>query len=90
MLSAPNLLYELPVEVPMLDPFEVLKALHALAAVDEVRAVEVEKFARIIGAPLEEVREVLAALRRMDYVSFSGGRVYLTEIGIMKISSLFC
>ena len=68
----------------------MLKALHALAAVDEVRAVEVERFARIIGAPLEEVEEVLAALRRMDYVSFSGERVYLTEIGIMKISSLFC
>jgi|YelNatPaOPRAMG01_1025707.scaffolds.fasta_scaffold80561_2 DNA-binding IclR family transcriptional regulator len=74
----------------MLDPFELLKALHALAAVDEGRAVEVEKVASIVGAPSGEIEEALSVLRRMEYVCISGKKVYLTEIGIMKISSLFC
>jgi len=86
-----SLLYEARYrEDLMLDPFEVLKALHALAAVDEVRAVDIRAFAKILGAPLEEVKEVLSTLSKMDYVSFSGERVYLTEIGVLKISSLFC
>lgn len=74
----------------MLDPFELLKVLHALAAVDEARAVEVGKVAGIMGAPSGEIEEALRVLRKMEYVSISGEKVYLTEMGIMKISSLFC
>lgn len=74
----------------MLDPFELLKTLHALAAVDEARAVRIEEVARILGAPFGEIEEVLRVLREMRYVVLAGSRVYLTELGIMKISSLFC
>ncbi|MCS7104127.1 MAG: hypothetical protein NZ954_00990 [Thermofilaceae archaeon] len=74
----------------MLDPFEILKTLHALSAVDEYRAIEVELLAKIIGVTPREIDDALKVLRGMDYVILNGPKVYLTELGIMKISSLFC
>lgn len=74
----------------MLDPFEILKTLHALSAVDEYRAIEVELLAKIIGVTPREIDDALNVLRGMDYVILNGPKVYLTELGIMKISSLFC
>ncbi|MEM0024431.1 MAG: hypothetical protein QW407_04240 [Thermofilaceae archaeon] len=73
-----------------MDPFELLKALHALAAVDEARAIEVAKLCGIVGVPPEELNETLKSLREMNYVVLVENRVFLSELGILKVSSFFC
>lgn len=73
-----------------LDPFELLKVLHALSAVDEARAVSPGKLVSILRAPQQELEEALETLCEMKYVVRSGDRFFLSELGIMKISSLFC
>jgi len=76
--------------VAAVDPFELLKVLHSLSAVDESRAVELGLLTRLLGADERSLAEALQSLARLSYVSIEGGRVYLTELGILKISSLFC
>lgn len=73
-----------------MDPFELLKALHALAAVDENRAIEVAKLSGIVGAPPHELYEALKSLREMNYVVLVENRIFLSELGILKVSSFFC
>ena len=74
----------------MVDPFELMKTLHALSAVDASRAVHVEKLGSLLQAPRRELDEALKALLDMQYVSIVDDRIFLTELGILKISSLFC
>lgn len=76
--------------VHSMDPFELLKTLHALAAVDESRAVDVMKLSGMIGVSPQELNETLKSLCEMNYVVLVGGRVFLSELGILKVSSLFC
>lgn len=73
-----------------MDPFELLKILHALAAVDEARAVDVVKLGGMIGASQQELHETLKSLCEMNYVVLVGSKVFLSELGILKVSSLFC
>ncbi len=74
----------------MVDPFELLKALHALSAVDADRAVRLDKLSSLMQAPRGELDEALRSLADMKYVEVVDDKVFLTELGILKISSLFC
>lgn len=74
----------------MVDPFELLKVLHALSAVDEARAVDIEKVTKIVMSTASELDAQLRVLQEMNYIVISNARVYLTELGVMKINSLFC
>ena len=74
----------------MVDPLALLNALHSLSAVDERRAVSVDQLSRILGVAVEELEESMRVLCNMKYVIVRGSRVYLSELGILKISSTFC
>lgn len=75
----------------MVDPIRLLGALHALSAVDEERAVEIQYLSKVLGVEVDKVHEALATLRDMNYVNVVRDTlVYLTKLGIMKINSTFC
>lgn len=74
----------------MIDPLKLLNALHSLSAVDESRAVSVGQLSRILGVGMKELEEPLRVLHSMRYIVMRGTRVYLSELGILKVSSLFC
>jgi len=74
----------------LIDPLKLLNTLHSLSAVDEARAVSLNQLSRILGVDPRELEEPLHILHAMEYVIIKGTRVYLSELGILKISSTFC
>lgn len=74
----------------MLDPFELLKTLHSLSAVEESKAVTIDQLSRILNSPEPELAEALKSLSEMSYLVVKGVKIYLTELGILKVNSMFC
>lgn len=74
----------------MLDPFELLKTLHSLSAVEESKAVTIDQLSRILNSPESELAEALKSLSEMSYLVVKGVKIYLTELGILKVNSMFC
>jgi len=74
----------------LVDPLKLLSVLHSLSAVDERRAVSLDFLSKVLGISVRELEEPLRVLHDMNYVILKGARVYLSELGILKISSTYC
>ncbi|MBO3757619.1 MAG: hypothetical protein QXS21_01130 [Thermoproteota archaeon] len=73
--------------------FFVLSKLHEAGAVDEERAMEIEKFKKIVEINTEELEKILEFLENKKYIAKKGNekihKVYVTRLGIIMASSLY-
>ncbi len=67
----------------------VLITMHSLTMVGHDRAKELREFASYIGLSEEKLLSILRELIRDGYVAVKEGKYYLTELGVIKVLSIF-
>ncbi|MGB9759038.1 MAG: hypothetical protein ACP5M7_00575 [Thermoproteota archaeon] len=73
--------------------FFVLSKLHEAGAVDEERAMEIDKIKKIVEINPEELEKILEFLENKKYIAKKENeklrKVYVTRLGIIMASSLY-
>ncbi|MCI4438912.1 hypothetical protein JHC27_03575 [archaeon] len=73
--------------------FFVLSKLHEAGAVDEERAMEIDKVKKIVEINPDELEKILEFLESKKYIAKKGNeklrKVYVTRLGIIMASSLY-
>lgn len=73
--------------------FFILSKLHEAGAVDEGRAIEIDKIKKIVKINQEELERILEFLESKKYIAKKENenirKVYVTRLGIIMASSLY-
>lgn len=69
---------------------KILHTLFSLSAVSKDKAVSLEYLSGLTGLLEDDLKQILNELRTLGYVSIEKEKVYLTNNGIFKLSSIFC
>lgn len=73
--------------------FFILSKLHEAGAVDEEKAIEIDKIREIVEISLKDLEQVLEFLENKKYIAKKKNekfnKVYVTRLGIIMASSLY-